>query len=865
VHAGAIPDYEPVDLGAWSNFRLPGSAADSIGSGETAYRGIPFLIGRPAPGECHVIGFGTEVSLDPVRIPLEGHAHHLIVAHAMVGSESASTPFGTVCARYVVRFRDGRELETSVRERFEIGPAPTGLGRRPLFTFADTDDQLLPRYRGEWALAGLRASEAVEGWPRAFYLWPWRNTEPNVALESLTIYPAGPAFYIGGVTLGRSDESPFPTSAKKALVIDLDCRCAAQDVGGGSGPSEGKLHTAIFPFPRTPIRLHVAVDRGFATYPYRLPTATGDRLGQSVVPGWGESESPACGPAYVELTATPSASITVSHDGAELGTVRWSELQSAGEMRLGDRARVKVIDNPRNWVRTTVVDDETGRPIPCRIHFRSTEGIPFQPHGHHNHVNADLDSWNIDVGGDVRLGHTTYAYIDGECEGWLPRGDVLVDAARGFEYEPVRERIRIDPDQRVLQLRMRRITDLQRAGYFSGDTHVHFLSTQGAHLEAAGEGLNVVNLLLAQWGNLFTSTEEFSGEPSVSRNGETIIYACQENRQQILGHLILLGTKRPVAPWASDRVGPSEPGSNLETTMARWADECHAQGGTVILPHFPLPATWEFAGLIATGRADAVELFMRNREGHEEYYRYLNAGYRLPVVGGTDKMDADTPVGLYRTYVQVPADEPFDYETWCKYLRRGRTYQTSGPLLSFSVEGNRSGDTVTLPADGGHVEVDVRAESVVPFSSLEIVVNGQVVARTEADGPVRRLTLRETIRVSRHSWIAARCGGKTYYEGSLHHDSWRRGVMAHTSPVYVAVGGPWEMFDPEITSYMTTLLEAGIQYIRERALRWPEGDVLHRHGHDDHLAFLEEPFHEAIAALGRRLDAGGSFATDTSR
>jgi hypothetical protein len=41
--------------------------------------------------------------------------------------------------------------------------------------------------------------------------------------------------------------------------------------------------------------------------------------------------------------------------------------------------------------------------------------------------------------------------------------------------------------------------------------------------------------------------------------------------------------------------------------------------------------------------------------------------------------------------------------------------------------------------------------------------------------------------------------------------------------------------------------------------------VLHRHGHDDHLAFLEEPFHEAIAALGRRLDAGGSFATDTSR
>ena len=93
----------------------------------------------------------------------------------------------------------------------------------------------------------------------------------------------------------------------------------------------------------------------------------------------------------------------------------------------------------------TVVDDETGQPVPCRVHFRSPEGVPYQPYGHHDHVNSDLGTWHIDVGGDLRLGRITYAYIDGTCQGWLPTGDVIVDVARGFEYEPLRQQVRIEP------------------------------------------------------------------------------------------------------------------------------------------------------------------------------------------------------------------------------------------------------------------------------------------------------------------------------------------------------------------------------------------------------------------------------------
>ena len=159
------------------------------------------------------------------------------------------------------------------------------------------------------------------------------------------------------------------------------------------------------------------------------------------------------------------------------------------------------------------------------------------------------------------------------------------------------------------------------------------------------------------------------------------MFASQENRQHVLGHLSLLGLKRPVYPWSTD--GPDEAGIGeaLETTLSHWADACHAQGGTVVVPHFPAP-NGEPAALIATGRADAVEMVVDSAYGLEEYYRYLNAGYRMPLAGGTDKMSSDVPVGLFRTYVHLP-EADLEYDAWCRGLRRGATFISSGPLLRF--------------------------------------------------------------------------------------------------------------------------------------------------------------------------------------
>jgi hypothetical protein len=541
--------------------------------------------------------------------------------------------------------------------------------------------------------------------------------------------------------------------------------------------------------------------------------------------------------------------VEVRSGNEPIATANWGELQQQGAIET-ERVRIELLDRGRNWVRVTVVDDEDGRVLPCRVHFRSPEGIPYQPHGHHDHVNANMDTWHIDIGGDLRLGQITYAYTDGTCQGWLPRGDVLVDVARGFEYEPLRTRVTIAPGQQELTLRLKRWTDMNAQHWFSGDTHVHFLGANGAHTEAQAEDLNVVNLLQSQWGHLFTNAEDALGA-TFSNGGRTIVYTSQENRQHLLGHLTLLGLKRPVMPWCSDGPDEAELGGTLETTMSYWADACRAQGGTVILPHLPNP-NGEPAALIATGRADAVEMIDAGAYKHSEYYRYLNCGYRLPLVGGTDKMSSDVPVGLYRTYAHIP-DEAFGYDAWCRAVRAGRTFLSAGPILRFNVEGAQIGDTLSLPGNGGTVEVVATADSIFPIHTLEIVQNGQVVAATEEPTGARRLKLRAKLTISAHSWLTARCGGPRYYDMVRFRDCWSRGMFAHTSPIYVAVGGAWQMFDPGTARYMLTLIDGSLAYIRNTAALDPHGSTTHHHGEADHQAFLERPFHEAAAAIHRRM------------
>ena len=805
--------------------------------GRRDVRGLPFDIGDAEGSK--VALFGPDGYAEPRHIEIGRAAVTLTFAHSLASSRlpEGDLPGDTV-AVYRVHFADGATHDIPIRERFEIGVTAhsTDLFRvgAPFLALPQADPPAAPRDVVERDGMGRALTDVGMPPLPAFSLFPWRNPRPDIEITSVEVRPTERPVVLCGICVGTVDEDPLRADARRAVVVELP------------RPEDAER----------PFAVEVSVDRGTATLAHPLPRDPEAFL-TSDTAGWGEAKNPGSSPAYSEVAATPSATVRVELEGEELGRVRFGELTAEGELTPSERLTVRASETGRAWVHTRVVDAATGRPVPCRIHFRSPEGVPYQPHGHHAHLNAEHDTWHVDVGGDLRLDQATYAYIDGRCQGWLPTGRVLVDVARGFEYEPLRAAIEIKPGQRELELRLDRWTDMNAQGWYSGDTHVHFLSGDGANVEAAGEDLNVVNVLQSQWGSLFTNTEDFIGRPRVSDDGRTIVYVSQENRQHFLGHLTLLGLTDPVMPWCSDGPTEAEPGGSMETTLSHWADACHAQGGTVVIPHLPFP-NGEPAALIATGRADAVEMLTQGPFAHTEYYRYLNGGYRLPLVGGTDKMSSEVPVGLYRTYVRLPSDEPFSYESWCANMAAGRTFLSGGPIISLRVDGHEPGDTLHMHGNGGNVTVEASVESILPVHSLQIVREGQVVAEAQASGGARQLRLSETLEVSAPSWLTARCGGPSYFDAPEHHDGWHRQRFAHTSPVYVADGdAEWSMWSDATAQYMLTLIDGSLDHIRHRSTQYPAGHASHHHGEADHVGFLERPFHEAREAIHRRMHALG--------
>ena len=273
--------------------------------------------------------------------------------------------------------------------------------------------------------------------------------------------------------------------------------------------------------------------------------------------------------------------------------------------------------------------------------------------------------------------------------------------SRGYEVSPIRTRVEVTPETDEITFELEKVLDWRERGWVTADTHVHFLSPQTALLEGKAEGVNVVNLLASQWGEMFSNVGDFDGKTTIGAkdfggDGEFLVRVGTENRMQVLGHISLLGySGQMIHPLCSG--GPSESaiGDPQEVTMAEWAERCIDQGGLVVMPHAPNPQL-ERAADIVLGVVNAIEMMtfnpltpdtnQINPYGVADWYRYLNLGYQVPVVGGSDKMAAASLLGGIRTYAHL-GDREFTYENWMAAVRAGNTFVTVGPLAE--IDGGR--------------------------------------------------------------------------------------------------------------------------------------------------------------------------------
>lgn len=801
-----------------------GPAMARLPDGRQTFRGLPFDLGPGGRAARWVL-------VDrPTTIPLAGRASHVVVAHLCdtwrdeTGQRPAGlsvghvVPVGQPLARYTVEDGDGRRWSRVIRRRFEVNDGRLGWGSVAFASVSHLDNEVV-----DWR--GPHPRQA-----------PGRYA-PAGQSGALTIMPGG----YGTSQTGVTDFVPSPTDDVllwlHAIPIDADAAPVALTLEplAADRPGSAVVVAAVTMFrgtadplargPRFQARVaggrSPTVDLGVVirTSPAPAPRGSLTDAGSSgaTVVGWGTPRVGGARPdgdELVDLAIAPDAIV-------DLGgwTVTGGALdEGARQVDPGGRRSIEVLPAPRLPVEVEVVDLATGERIPARVRFTAADGRYLPPDGHRDEINPGLYE---DTGGDLILGSASYAYVPGTFSIRLPAGEVEVEVVAGFGRRPLRTALTIEPSTRRLELALERVVDLHARGWVAADSHVHFVAPSTALLQAAAEDVDLVNLLATQWGDLYTSVVDLPWGTMADPSGRRLVVVGTENRQNVLGHLALLGARQPTHPLASGGPPEGRMAGALEVLLADWAERCRAAGGLVIGAHFPLPYA-EIAADIVAGRIDAIEAQALSPGLDDpaivEWYRFLDLGYRLPIVAGTDKMSAEVPVGAVRTYSHLLSDEALTFDGWAAAVRAGRTFITSGPLIELTVDGREPGDVIRLGGPAS-LETVARVRAAQPvIGDLELLVNGRVVAATHADGGARtdggvtQLTLREDIRIDAGSWIAARSRSPYQIESAF-----TTSMAAHTSPVYVEVAGRPLVPSPEDARVVEQVILGARTWVAELA------------------------------------------------
>jgi hypothetical protein len=783
--------------------------------GPRTIRGLPFLFAKTTAHRRWVL-LDREFVID---LPTLGTASHLVIAHFCDAWRDPQagrpddlpvgwvTPPGQLLARYVVQTADGRDTVRDVRRRFEINEGIIGWGQGAFAALPHMVDEpldwrgphpvpppggyaepghagLLGILPGSWGPAQTGVADSVPSPTGDIALWlhalelPDRHAVPRrLRLEPVADLAEGGGVVVAAITAFRGTASPLSLEPRRTLRIAADPDAS----------------------------ISVDLGRVLRERPSAEPLRRTSRT--PAVTGWG-SGSPLrrSGARDVDVILTPDATIDIGGERVPAG-----RLPAAGRRRRFGSISVEPLPTPMRRIDVEIVDRRTGEQTPARVRFVAADGRYLPPLGHRDEVNIGL---NEDSGADLALGDITYAYVPGHFPIDLPVGRVDVEVVGGFDRRPLRRTIDIAGERAPLVLPLDPGPAPADPGWISVDCHVHFISPASALLQARAEGVEIANLLATQWGDHHTSISDLPAAVISDASGRHSVVMGSENRQNLLGHIGLLGAPDAVLPMASAGSPEARLGDGLGWLMRDWADASHAQGGLAIAVLFPLPYA-EVAADIVAGRIDAVELqaLTPGADGPSirEWYRFLSCGYRLPIVGGTDKMSAEIPLGAIRTYARLDPDEPPSFGAFARAVRAGRTFVSSGAFVDLRVDGSEPGEVIRLGKRGGTVEVRAEAVAAQPvIDGLELVHDGQVIARSEGRA-TDRLTLTERVPVTASGWLAARVTSPDTIRSGF-----ATNMGAHSSPVYVEGDGR-RAFDADDAAAIGTIIDGARTWIEQVA------------------------------------------------
>ncbi len=425
--------------------------------------------------------------------------------------------------------------------------------------------------------------------------------------------------------------------------------------------------------------------------------------------------------------------------------------------------------------------------------------------------------------------HPQVYRADGESLA-LPPGEYAIEYGRGPEYRTRQQKLKVEnTDPVTLTFRLERWIDPAKLGWYSGDHHIHAAGcahyerpTEGVYPKdmmkhVLGEDLKIGSVLTWGPGWYFQKTFFEGKENALSTQENRIRYDVEisGHPSSHTGHLLLLGLKEqeypgtqrledwpswgmPILAWGRKQgaiIGYTHSGWGLQLKEPKLL--------SYEVPPFDGIGANEYVVTVTHGLTDVISAVDTPYPWELNiWYHALNMGYRTRISGETDfPCIYGEKVGLGRSYVRQKA---LDYEDWVRGLRDGRNYASDGKshLIDFRVNGVEmgSGADVKLAAPG-KVRLTAKIAALLPEKPneamrklrvdqkpywdverarvgnsqkvpVEVIVNGQAVARREidADGQLRDEAFE--VPIERSAWVALRIL-----------------PSSHTNPVWVEVAG----------------------------------------------------------------------------
>ena len=481
-----------------------------------------------------------------------------------------------------------------------------------------------------------------------------------------------------------------------------------------------------------------------------------------------------------------------------------------------------------------IVSAETNLPLAAAVSITTGQKVTLKPD------NSSENVFYLDK---------EYWYVDGEFSITTGEDSLIIDIRHGLETYPISETIYLpDSDDISKEFKLKRWTNLSGKGYYSGDTHVHFLETKSAHLQMQAEDLQVVNLLTSDFTN---DVDKFTGQLDQISTQSHLIYVGQEIRDWQMGHISILQLKELIQPveFCGGRLISMYDNPNM--LLSPRLEEIKKQQAVSVWAHFTNLPGMESVVAIPLGLIDAIELMtyddptqlpshwepwdyseMSQAEftamrGMDLYYQYLNTGFNVPITAGTDKMGPNIPVGSNRHYIPIQGE--FSYEKWVNGLKSGRGFITNGPILNFTVDDHTAGDS-TIFSGEKTVKVTLQAQSLLPYGRLEIIANGKLVAwenlKAADQEKIYSQELAAEITLSESTWII----GRVTSVGLSKMLPRNLTVFAHSNPVFLFRDGK-PTYVPASENYLKLYQKAAVNWVekysnfkngteRERALQY---------------------------------------------